>query len=95
MRTTIRLNDQLLKKIKEIAVATDRTMTSVIEEAILLMIEARNRQKKSGSKNFCAQKKSLELTMKMIIIINDIWMKRDISSLKVIINKVIWSRRGK
>lgn len=34
MRTTIRLDDQLLVQAKELAVQTNRTLTAVIEEAL-------------------------------------------------------------
>ena len=34
MRTTIRLDDQLLKEAKELAAGTGRTLTAVIEEAL-------------------------------------------------------------
>ena len=34
MRTTIRLDDQLLKEAKQLAVDTDQTLTAVIEDAL-------------------------------------------------------------
>ncbi|PKB73757.1 MAG: hypothetical protein BZY75_00225 [SAR202 cluster bacterium Io17-Chloro-G7] len=42
MRTTIRLNDQLLTEAKMLAAATGRSLTSVIEEALRDML-ARSR----------------------------------------------------
>ncbi len=38
MRTTIRLNDALLQKAKEYAVSSRRSLTSVIEEALRIML---------------------------------------------------------
>ncbi|MGC9333110.1 MAG: CopG family ribbon-helix-helix protein [Anaerolineae bacterium] len=38
MRTTIRLDDDLLAEIKQIAARTDRTLTSVIEDALREML---------------------------------------------------------
>ena len=43
MRTTIRLDDDLLVEIKEIAARSDRTLTSVIEDALREML-ARQRK---------------------------------------------------
>jgi hypothetical protein len=34
MRTTIRLDDQLLKEAKQLAIDTDQTLTAVIEDAL-------------------------------------------------------------
>jgi hypothetical protein len=34
MRTTIQLDDQLLKRIREVAAKTGKTMTAVIEDAL-------------------------------------------------------------
>lgn len=34
MRTTVRLNDDLLRKAKRIAASTDRTLAAVIEDAL-------------------------------------------------------------
>jgi predicted transcriptional regulator len=34
MRTTIRINDDLLKEAKAVAVATDRTLTELVEDAL-------------------------------------------------------------
>lgn len=38
MRTTIRLDDDLLAEIKQIAARTDKTLTSVIEDALREML---------------------------------------------------------
>ncbi len=38
MRTTIRLDDDLLTQVKEIAARSDRTLTSVIEDALREMM---------------------------------------------------------
>jgi hypothetical protein len=38
MRTTIRLDDDLLVEIKQLAARTDRTLTSVIEDALREML---------------------------------------------------------
>ena len=43
MKTTIRLDDQLLAEVKQIADQSSRTMTSVIEDALREMV-ARRRQ---------------------------------------------------
>jgi len=43
MRTTIRLDDQLLIEVKQLAARTDRTITAVIEDALRDML-ARQRQ---------------------------------------------------
>jgi len=43
MRTTIRLDDQLLIEVKQLAARTDRTITAVIEDALREML-ARQRQ---------------------------------------------------
>ena len=43
MRTTIRLDDDLLVEIKQIAARSDRTLTSVIEDALREML-ARQRK---------------------------------------------------
>jgi hypothetical protein len=34
MRTTIRINDDLLKEAKAVALATDRTLTELVEDAL-------------------------------------------------------------
>lgn len=34
MRTTIRLDDQLLKEVKQLALSTNQTITAVIEDAL-------------------------------------------------------------
>jgi hypothetical protein len=44
MRTTIRLDDQLLKEVKKLAVDSGRTLTAVIEDALRDAI-ARKQQK--------------------------------------------------
>ena len=43
MRTTIRLDDDLLVEVKQIAARSDKTLTSVIEDALREML-ARQRQ---------------------------------------------------
>ncbi len=45
MRTTIRLDDGLLKELRVLAAETDRTMTSLIEEALRNLL-ARQKQVK-------------------------------------------------
>ncbi len=45
MRTTIRLDDQLLKEAKQLAADTDQTLTAVIEDALR---ERLARQKQVG-----------------------------------------------
>jgi len=40
MRTTIRINDELLRKAKKRAVETDRTLTQVVEDALRREVEA-------------------------------------------------------
>ncbi len=42
MRTTIRLNDQLLTEVKQLANDTGKTMTAIIEDALRQMIAQRN-----------------------------------------------------
>jgi hypothetical protein len=43
MRTTIRINDQLLAEIKQLAAQTGQTLTSIIEDALRQML-ARQKQ---------------------------------------------------
>ncbi|NIV35143.1 MAG: ribbon-helix-helix protein, CopG family [Anaerolineae bacterium] len=43
MRTTIRLDDDLLVEIKQIAARSDRTLTSVIEDALREMLARRRK----------------------------------------------------
>ena len=43
MRTTIRLNDQLLAEVKQLAAQTGQTLTAIIEEALRQML-ARQQQ---------------------------------------------------
>ena len=43
MRTTIRLEDDLLIEIKQIAARSDKTLTSVIEDALREMLARRQR----------------------------------------------------
>jgi hypothetical protein len=45
MRTTIRINDQLLKEAKQLAARSGKTLTSVIEDALR---ESLSRQRGSG-----------------------------------------------
>ncbi|MCA9929122.1 MAG: type II toxin-antitoxin system VapB family antitoxin [Anaerolineales bacterium] len=46
MRTTIRLDDQLLAEIKQLANQSEKTMTAIIEEALRLMIAQRKQSAK-------------------------------------------------
>lgn len=41
MRTTIRLDDQLLIEVKQLAAQTGQTMTAIIEEALRQMLASR------------------------------------------------------
>lgn len=41
MRTTIRINDQLLAEIKQLAAQTGQTLTSIIEESLRQMLARR------------------------------------------------------
>lgn len=43
MRTTIRLDDDLLREAKQHAAATDRTLTSLIEEALRALLARSHR----------------------------------------------------
>lgn len=45
MRTTIRLDDQLLIEIKQLAAQTGQTMTDIIEEALRQMLASRQQTK--------------------------------------------------
>ena len=47
MRTTIRINDQLLAEIKQLAAQTGQTLTAIIEEALRQMLA---RQQRSGER---------------------------------------------
>ena len=42
MRTTIRLDDQLLTEVKQLAADSGKTMTAIIEDALRQMIAQRN-----------------------------------------------------
>jgi len=42
MRTTIRLDDQLLRKAKQVAAQTGRTLTAVIEDALRQSLSGRH-----------------------------------------------------
>jgi hypothetical protein len=42
MRTTIRLNDELLREAKAHAAATDRTLTQLIEDALRIALARRD-----------------------------------------------------
>ncbi|MBI4483667.1 MAG: type II toxin-antitoxin system VapB family antitoxin [Acidobacteria bacterium] len=44
MRTTVRLNDQLLAEVRQVAVRTRRTLTAVIEDALREMLARQQRQ---------------------------------------------------
>jgi len=46
MRTTIRLDDDLLLEIKQLAARSDRTLTSVIEDALREMLARQRKAKK-------------------------------------------------
>jgi len=46
MRTTIRLDDALLVEIKQIAARSDKTLTSVIEDALREMLARQRRTEK-------------------------------------------------
>jgi hypothetical protein len=48
MRTTIRLDDDLLAEIKQVAARTDRTLTAVIEDALREMLARQQRTEKRG-----------------------------------------------
>ena len=48
MRTTIRLDDDLLVKVKQIAARSDRTLTSVIEDALREMLARRRKTEERG-----------------------------------------------
>jgi hypothetical protein len=52
MRTTIRIDDQLLGEAKQLAVRTGRTLTAVVEDALR---EVLNRQRRPG-------RRTIELT---------------------------------
>ena len=45
MRTTIRLDDELLRQLKQIAARSDRTLTAVIEDALREMLARQTRRK--------------------------------------------------
>jgi predicted transcriptional regulator len=46
MRTTIRLDDDLLAEIKQLAARSDRTLTSVIEDALREMLARQRKTEK-------------------------------------------------
>lgn len=48
MRTTVRLDDQLLRAAKKTAAETGRTLTAVIEDALRQALAARPSQKKAS-----------------------------------------------
>lgn len=50
MRTTVRLDDQLLAEAKQMAARTGRTLTSIIEDGLRLLLAQRRERK--GSKEF-------------------------------------------
>jgi len=41
MRTTIRLNDELFRRVRESAAGTNRTITAVIEDALRLSFQSK------------------------------------------------------
>jgi len=47
MRTTVRLDEQLLAQIKKLAIDTDRTLTQVIEDSLRMALAQRRARKKS------------------------------------------------
>jgi len=49
MRTTIRLNDQLLAEAKQLAAQTGRTLTAVIEDALREVLARRKQTPRHGS----------------------------------------------
>jgi len=53
MRTTIRISDELLLEIKKFAASTNRTLTSVIEDALREVL---------ARKNEASQRKQIQLT---------------------------------
>ena len=48
MRTTIRLDDDLLTQIKQLAARSDKTLTSVIEDALREMLVRQQETKERG-----------------------------------------------
>lgn len=50
MRTTIRLDDQLLHDAKRLALATGRTLTAVVEDALREMVARRNEPPRAEKK---------------------------------------------
>jgi len=42
MRTTIRLNDELFRRVRESAVGTNRTFTAVIEDSLRLALQSKS-----------------------------------------------------
>ena len=44
MRTTVRLNDDLMRTAKQHALQTDRTLTQLIQEALIRLIESEKSQ---------------------------------------------------
>ena len=47
MRTTLRLDDQLLAEVKKLAVDTGRTFTEVVEDALRLTLVQRKERKRA------------------------------------------------
>ena len=50
MRTTVRLDDQLLTDAKEHAARTGRTLTALLEDALRALLALENRPKRSRSR---------------------------------------------
>jgi hypothetical protein len=48
MRTTVRIDDQLLREAKQLAARTGRTLTAVVEDALR---ETLNRQRRPGRRD--------------------------------------------
>jgi Arc/MetJ family transcription regulator len=54
MRTTIRLDDQLLADAKKLAIDTDRTLTQVVEDALrVALVQHEAKQRKSIKLHTC------------------------------------------
>jgi hypothetical protein len=46
MRTTLDLDDELLKQVRQIAARTNRTMTSIVEDALRTALNRRSEEKR-------------------------------------------------
>ena len=58
MRTTLRLDDQLMAEVKKLAIDTGRTFTDVVEDALRLAVSQRQKAKrrKPGKIHTCGGK---------------------------------------